>query len=104
MESIDIERQETLTTVHPKQHRHTLIWIHGLNYHMEKHLTAILNALGEHQQHFKILCPRAPDRYVSALNQTVSSWFNLSPRSEKDFITPFDEVFSSDEVIDSHQK
>lgn len=104
MESHNIERQGNLTIVHPKNHKHTLIWIHGLNQHQEMHLPNVLNALGEHADTFKILCPRAPDRYVTALDQKVSSWFNLAHRNERNFIVPFDEAFSSAEVIDSHQK
>ena len=87
MESHNIERQGNLTIVHPKNHKHTLIWIHGLNQHQEMHLPNVLNALGEHADTIK-----------------MSSWSNLAHRNERNFIVPFDEAFSSAEVIDSHQK
>lgn len=100
----NIERRENITILHPKNHKHTLIWIHGLNQHQEMHLPNLINALGGLISTVKIVCPRAPDRFVTAMDKTASSWFNLAHRNERNFIVPFDEAFSSEEVIDSHQK
>lgn len=68
------------------------------------HLNNLLNALGMHTDTVKIVCPRAPERFVTLLGSTASSWYNLTHRNETNFIVPFDEAFSSEEVNDSHQR
>lgn len=55
----------------------------------------VYNALGQYKDKVKIVCPRAPERYVTAMNKKVSSWFDIKKREEKNFIVPFDEAFSS---------
>jgi len=48
--------------LNPKEHLHTLIWIHGLAHHQEHYIMDVYNALGDYRDKTKILCPRAPDR------------------------------------------
>jgi hypothetical protein len=53
---------------------------------------------------FKIIAPEAPNRFVTLRNQKVRSWFDIKFRGEKSFIVPFDEAFSSAEVIDNYER
>jgi hypothetical protein len=99
-----LDRKENLTVRNPEKHQHTIIWIHGLNQHHEKHLPAILRVTKIAGSSLKIVIPRAPDRYVTVMEKDASSWFDIKFRGEKSFTVPFDEAFSSAEVIDSWEK
>ena len=108
MESLvdNIQREEASTTLHPKTHKHTIIWIHGLNQPNEQHLLDVYHSLNENSfnQTIKIVCPKAPNRYVTTMNKECSSWFDIKFRNELRFVVPFDQAFSSSEVEESYQK
>lgn len=99
-----IERREELTVLHPKTHKHTLIWIHGLNQFHEKHMDVVIQALKDHIADTKLIIPRAPTRFVTVMNSQASSWFDIKPRSPTSFLVPFDEAFSTAEVSDSFER
>lgn len=48
--------------------------------------------------------PQAPQRHVTVLNTSDTSWFDIKFRSEKSFIVPFEEAFSGKEVHDSFER
>ena len=64
----------------------------------------VISALGAHINQVKVIIPRAPDRFVTCMDKAASSWFDIKFRSEKSFLVPFDEAFSTIEVIDSYEK
>jgi hypothetical protein len=103
MQAYNIERSENLTVLVPEHHKHTVLWIHGLNQHRELHLNALIQALHGHIACTKLILPKAPQRFVTCMNAEASSWFDIKPRSQKSFLVPFDESFSTAEVIDSYE-
>jgi hypothetical protein len=58
----------------------------------------VINALANKINQVKIIVPRAPDRFITVMNQKASGWFNAKFRSEKCFRVPFDEAFSTSDV------
>lgn len=56
------------------------MWLHGLGEHQDKYIKKMYNALGQHADNFKIILPRAPDRFVNFLGTTSNSWFNIIMR------------------------
>ena len=98
-----MHRSDNLTTLQPKEHRHTLFFIHGLNEHREDHLQKVINALGPKAPFTRIVLPQAPQRFVTFMNKETTSWFDIKFRSEKSFTVPFDEAFSSAEVHNSFE-
>jgi hypothetical protein len=62
-----VEKKDGITIIHPVQHKHTIVWLHGLSERHDKYITKIYNALGESADNFKIILPRAPDRFVTFL-------------------------------------
>jgi 3-deoxy-D-manno-octulosonic-acid transferase len=101
MQDYSIERSEHFTVVAPLHHKHTLLWIHGLNQPHDLHMGQVIKALQHHISQTKIIIPQAPVRFVTCMNAEASSWFDVKWRSEKSFIVPFDEAFSTAEVLDS---
>ena len=99
-----VEREENLTVLQPKEHLHTLIWLHGMACPHEKYFTSFVGALGEYKDKVKVICPKAPIRHVTLLKEKASSWFDIKYRGEESFQVPFDEAFSSEEVNDSFEK
>jgi hypothetical protein len=99
-----VDRQQDLTVIRAQQHRHTLLWLHGLNEHPEKYHEHLLAALGEHRDSTKVVMPRAPERYCTMLKDKASSWFDVKFRGADSFVVPFDQAFSAQEVNDSFEK
>jgi hypothetical protein len=42
MEKYSIEKNEEIIIIHPKIHKHSLIWLHGLNSTYEANLNALI--------------------------------------------------------------
>lgn len=40
-----------------------------------------MNALGPNADYFKLIFPRAPDRYVTVMDSVVNSWFDIKFRN-----------------------
>lgn len=60
----------------------------------DKYIKKIINALGTHADYFKIILPKAPNRFVTFLGAELSSWFDVYFRGEMRFKVPFEEAFS----------
>lgn len=89
-----------IVTVKPKSnHKHTIIWVHGLNETPEKYLYMFDYPLFDN---CKIIAPEAPTRFVSLKSENMRSWFDIKFRGPTSFTVPFDEAFSTAEVLDSY--
>ena len=66
--------------MHPRSnhHKHTLIWLHGLDEAPEKYLHMFDNPMFDN---FKIIAPEAPIRFVTLKNEKVTSWFDIKFRN-----------------------
>lgn len=58
-----------MITITPKNHQHTLIWIHGLAYYPKTNLNDLIEALGPHLENVKVLIPCAPKRWVTVMEK-----------------------------------
>jgi len=69
MSNYEIKKTDDLIIINPKMHKHSLIWLHGLNSTYEANLNALVESLGDHLPNVKVLIPSAPTRFVTLLNK-----------------------------------